>query len=192
MLKVRSLVRAPVSALIYSLSTVKKIDGGENGLGIEAFGNNKEVDLKTGDILVGNTLVPDGPEVRVDNKRYGMEVEYDTVQNQFVIKSGTTGEALRANSAVGVTSAQNESSIAVGRYALKETGARDTTDDATYAFNKIGKGTAQILGFPRDGVECISNDGGILHSNLGKQSGEEGGRTEHLPNLRFYALYLNG
>ena len=148
----------------FDLFTVysKKLDGGENGLGIEAFGNNKEVDLKTGDILVGNTLVPDGPEVRVDNKRYGMEVEYDTVQNQFVIKSGTTGEALRANSAVGVTSAQNESSIAVGRYALKETGARDTTDDATYAFNKIGKGTAQILGFPRDGVEGYTKATGLV------------------------------
>ena len=148
----------------FDLFTVysKKLDAGENGLGIEAFGNNKEIDLKTGEILVGNALVPDGPEVRVDNKRYGMEVEYDTVQNQFVIKSGTTGEALRANSAVGVTSAQNESSVAVGRYGLTETGARDQTDDATYAFNKIGKGTAQILGFPRDGVEGYTKATGLV------------------------------
>jgi len=148
----------------FDLFTVysKKLDDGENGLGIEAFGNNKEIDLKTGEILVGNALVPDGPEVRVDNKRYGMEVEYDTVQNQFVIKSGTTGEALRANSAVGVTSAQNESSVAVGRYGLTETGARDQTDDATYAFNKIGKGTAQILGFPRDGVEGYTKATGLV------------------------------
>jgi len=148
----------------FDLFTVysKKLDDGENGLGIEAFGNNKEIDLKTGEILVGNALVPDGPEVRVDNKRYGMEVEYDTVQNQFVIKSGTTGEALRANSAVGVTSAQNESSVAVGRYGLTETGARDQTDDATYAFNKIGKGTAQILGFPRHGVEGYTKATGLV------------------------------
>ena len=68
-----------------------------------------------------------------------MEVEFDTVNNNFIVKSGTTGESLRANSAVGVTAAQNESSIAVGRYGLTETGARDSTDDAPYAFNKIGK-----------------------------------------------------
>jgi flagellar hook protein FlgE len=138
------------------------LDAGENALGIEAFGNNAEIDLKTEEILVGNALVPVGPEVRVENKRYGMKVDYDTVQNQFVIKSGTTGEALRANSAVGVTSAQNESSVAVGRYGLTETGARDQTDDATYEFNKIGKGTAQILGFPRDGVEGYTNATGLV------------------------------
>ena len=148
----------------FDLFTVysKKLDAGENALGIEAFGNNAEIDLKTEEILVGNALVPVGPEVRVENKRYGMKVDYDTVQNQFVIKSGTTGEALRANSAVGVTSAQNESSVAVGRYGLTETGARDQTDDATYEFNKIGKGTAQILGFPRDGVEGYTNATGLV------------------------------
>jgi len=148
----------------FDLFTVysKKLDAGENGLGIESFGNNPEIDLKTDEILTGNAFVSNGPEVRVDNKRFGMEVEFDTVQNQFVIKSGTTGESLRANSAVGVTSAQNESSVAVGRYALSTTGERDTTDDATYAFNKIGNGSAQILGFPRDGVEGYVPPTGLI------------------------------
>jgi len=148
----------------FDLFTVysKKLDAGENSLGIEAFGNNKDIDLRTDDILVGNAFVANGPEIRAEEKRYGMEVEYDTVQNQFVIKSGTTGESLRANSAVGVTVAQNESSVAVGRYALSTTGTRDTTDDATYAFNKIGKGSAQILGFPRDGVEGYVKPTGLV------------------------------
>ena len=148
----------------FDLFTVysKKLDNGDSGLGVEAFGNNPDIDLKTDEILVGNAFVPDGPEIRQENKRYGMEVEYDTVQNQFVIKSGTTGESLRANSAVGVTSAQNESSVAVGRYALSTTGERDTTDDATYAFNSIGKGTAQIMGFPRDGVEGYTKATGLV------------------------------
>lgn len=148
----------------FDLFTVysKKLDAGENALGIEAFGNNQDIDLKTNDILTGNAFVPSGPELRVENKRYGMEVEFDTVQNQFLVKSGTTGEALRANSAVGVTSAQNESSVAVGRYALTETGTRDQTDDATYAFNKIGNGTAQILGFPRNGVEGYTKATGLI------------------------------
>jgi len=148
----------------FDLFTVysKKLDAGENGLGIEAFGNNQDIDLNTDEILNGNAFVTDGPEIRAENKRYGIEVEYDTVQSQFIVKSGTTGEALRANSAVGVTSAQNESSVAVGRYALSTTGERDTTDDATYAFNKIGNGTAQILGFPRDGVEGYTKATGLI------------------------------
>ena len=148
----------------FDLFTVysKKLDAGENGLGIEGFGNNLDIDLKTDEVLNGNAFVTTGAELRVENKRYGMEVEFDTVNNSFVIKSGTTGESLRANSAVGVTSAQNESSIAVGRYGLTETGARDSTDDATYAFNKIGKGTAQILGFPRDGIEGYTKATGLV------------------------------
>ena len=74
----------------FDLFTVysKKLDAGENALGIEAFGNNKDIDLRTDDILTGNAFVPAGPELRVENKRYGMEVEFDTVQNQFVVKSG--------------------------------------------------------------------------------------------------------
>lgn len=148
----------------FDLFTVysKKLDAGENSLGIEAFGNNKDIDLRTDEILVGNAFVANGPEIRAEEKRYGMEVEYDTVQNQFVIKSGTTGESLRANSAVGVNSAQNASSVAVGRYALVETGERDSTDDAAYGFNKIGNGTAQILGFPRDGVEGYVEPTGLV------------------------------
>ena len=148
----------------FDLFTVysKKLDAGENGLGIEAFGNNSDIDLKTDEVLKGSAFVPSGAELRVENKRYGMEVEFDTVNNNFIVKSGTTGESLRANSAVGVTAAQNESSIAVGRYGLTETGARDSTDDAQYAFNKIGKGTAQILGFPRDGIEGYTKATGLV------------------------------
>ena len=148
----------------FDLFTVysKKLDAGENGLGIEAFGNNLDIDLKTDEVLKGSAFVPSGAELRVENKRYGMEVEFDTVNNNFVVKSGTTGESLRANSAVGVTAAQNESSIAVGRYGLTETGAKDSTDDAQYAFNKIGKGTAQILGFPRDGIEGYTKATGLV------------------------------
>jgi len=148
----------------FDLFTVysKKLDAGENGLGIEAFGNNSDIDLKTDEVLKGSAFVPSGAELRVENKRYGMEVEFDTVNNNFIVKSGTTGESLRANSAVGVTAAQNESSIAVGRYGLTETGARDSTDDAQYAFNKIGKGSAQILGFPRDGIEGYTKATGLV------------------------------
>ena len=140
----------------------KKLDAGKNGLGIPALGESPEVDLQTDDLLLGDPFVNDGPEIRQENKRYGMEVEFDTVNNVFNIKSGTTGEALKAGSVVGVDVAQNESSVAVGRYNLLNDGTRDTTDDADYAFNKIGNGANQIMGFPREGVEGYTDPTGLV------------------------------
>ena len=140
----------------------KKLDAGKNGLGIPALGENPEISLKTDNLLLGDAFVNDGPEIRQDNKRYGMEVEFDTVNNVFNVSSGTTGEALAGGSVVGVDLAQNASSVAVGRYNLTLTGTRDQTDTADYAFNKIGKGGNQIMGFPREGVEGYRAPTGLV------------------------------
>ena len=81
-----------------------------------------------------------------------MTVEFDTVANNFNFRSGTTGEALTANSVVG-SRRSIRSSISVGRYNLTNTGSRDATDDATYVYNKIGNGSNNVMGIPRAGVE---------------------------------------
>ena len=140
----------------------QKLDAGKNGLGIPALGENPEISLKTDNLLLGDAFVNDGPEIRQENKRYGMEVEFDTVNNVFNLKSGTTGEALAGGSVVGVDLAQNASSVAVGRYNLTLTGTRDQTDTADYAFNKIGNGGNQIMGFPRDGIEGYREPTGLV------------------------------
>ena len=138
------------------------LSSGTNGLGIPPVGEATEVSLTTDDLIFGSPFVADGPEVRSQNKRYGMTVEFDTVANNFNFRSGTTGEALSANTVVGVTSAQSESSIAVGRYNLTNTGARDVTDDASYAFNKIGNGSNNVMGIPRSGVEGYTPPTGLV------------------------------
>ena len=140
----------------------KKLDSGKNGLGIPALGESPEISLKTDNLLLGNAFVNDGPEVRAENKRYGMEVEFDTVNNVFNISSGSTGEALAGGSVVGVDLAQNASSVAVGRYNLLNTGERDTTDTADYEAYKIGNGANQIMGFPREGIEGYRGPTGLL------------------------------
>ena len=129
------------------------LSNGTNGLGIPPLAEAVEVSLTTDDLIYGSPFVADGPEVRTQNKRYGMTVEFDTVANNFDFRSGTTGEALGANTVVGVTSAQSQSSIAVGRYNLTNTGGVDATDDAAYSFNAIGKGSNNAMGIPRSGVE---------------------------------------
>jgi flagellar hook protein FlgE len=140
----------------------QKLTSGSNGLGIPAFGENAEINLTTDAILNGSPFVATGPDLRAQNKRYGMEVKFDTVANNFNITSGSTGEALAANSAVGVSLAQSASSVAVGRYKLTTTGGVDPTDDATYAFNKIGKGGNSVMGFPRAGVEGYTPPTGLV------------------------------
>jgi flagellar hook protein FlgE len=127
------------------------MDSGTNGVGIPSFGTNAEVSLSTDDIFYGNSFINDGDELQVANKRYGMEVNFDTVNYNFTVKSGTTGEALTANSALGVIENQSASTVAVGRLALDQFGVKVPTDDASYAFHKIGQGKNQILGFPREG-----------------------------------------
>ena len=140
----------------------KKLDAGNNRLGIPALGENPEISLKTDNLLLGDAFVNVGPEVRVNNKRYGMEVEFDTVNNVFNISSGSTGEALAGGSVVGVDLAQNASSVAVGRYNLTLTGTRDATDAADFEANKIGKGANQIMGFPREGIEGYRPPTGLV------------------------------
>jgi flagellar hook protein FlgE len=147
-------------------------DTGENSLGIPTIGENPEISLQTDELFVGGAFVPNGPDVRAENRRFGMEVEFDTVNNVFDIRSGTTGEALNANSVVGVDVAQNASSVAVGRYNLTNTGTRDATDTADYSFNKIGNGGNQIMGFPRDGVEGYTDPTGLV-SKPATTSGSE-------------------
>ena len=129
----------------------KKLDVGESDLGIPAFGNNRDISLSSDDLFLGNSFVNNGPDVRVQNKRYGMEVNFDTVNTTFEISSGKTGEKLSENSAVGVTANQAASDVSVGRYKLTEQGGRDATDNAAYGTHSIGKGESQILGYPRAG-----------------------------------------
>ena len=52
----------------------------------------------------------------------------------FSVKSGTTGEALAANSALGVTSNQSASNVSVGRVALDQFGEPVPTDDLQLNF----------------------------------------------------------
>ena len=137
------------------------LDAGQSDLGIPSFGNNRDISLETDDLLLGNSFVNDGPDVMVTNKRYGMEVNFDTVGSKFDIKSGKTGEQLAENSAVGVTDNQSASDVAVGRRNLTLTGLVDPVDREVYSAHKIGAGTAIIMGFPREGDQGFAAPTGL-------------------------------
>ena len=139
----------------------KAVSGVTNDLGIPAFGNNKDIALTTDDKLIGEPFINNGPEVRVQNKRYGMEINFDTVNNTFDIKSGKTGEKLAENSAVGVTANQSASDVSVGRYKLTAKGEKDPVDNGTYGVHNIADGTNQIMGFPRAGELGFTDPTGL-------------------------------
>ena len=131
----------------------KVLESGTNGIGVQAFGNNKDISLATDDKIIGDSFINSGIDIQPANKRYGMDVHFDTVNNVFDFSSGQTGETIAANRAVGVAANQSKSDIMLGRYKLTNVGAKDPTDDAAAVLHKLGNGLNQILGFPRQGEE---------------------------------------
>ena len=72
-------------------------------------------------IISGEPFVADGAELQINAKRFGVSVEYNSDVKTFTFASGTTGEAIGADKAIGVDDVQKASNIQVGRYALDST-----------------------------------------------------------------------
>ena len=119
---------------------------GINNLGLTNADNAPRVQIRGGEVLHGDPFVATGEEIQPNDKRYGIKVEYNSEFQNFSISSGTTGEDIAANGAIGVSTQQKSSNIQVGRYAIsEETGARvpQTYDvDATI----IGNGDNSLFG----------------------------------------------
>ena len=89
-----------------------------NNLGVPSQNDASEVLIRGGEVLFTNTFVADGEEIQLNDKRYGINVNYNSDTKDFTFASGTTGEAIAANGALGVTETQKASNIEVGRYLL--------------------------------------------------------------------------
>jgi flagellar hook protein FlgE len=119
---------------------------GTNNLGLPNSDNAERVPIRGGEVLYGDSFVATGEEIQPNDKRYGISVSYNSDLQNFSIASGTTGEAIEANGANGVSEQQKASNIQVGRYAIsEETGATNTQTydvDATI----IGNGENALFG----------------------------------------------
>jgi len=122
---------------------------GTNNLGLTNADNAQRVQIRGGEVLYGDPFVATGEEIQPNDKRYGIKVAYNSEFQNFSISSGTTGEAIAANGAIGVETQQKASNIQVGRYAISETtGARVAQPydvDATI----IGNGDNSLFGIGR-------------------------------------------
>ena len=115
-----------------------------NNLGLVSKDDSPSTLIRGGEILSGESFVADGEEIQLNDKRYGIEVEYNSDKKSFKISSGTTGEQIAAQGALGVTDTQKASNIQVGRYALDATGSVvDATDYFSGDNNLLGVGTTK-------------------------------------------------
>ena len=115
-----------------------------NNLGLVSKDDAPDTLIRGGEILSGESFVADGEEIQLNDKRYGIAVEYNSDKKSFKLSSGTTGEQIAAQGALGVTSAQKASNIQVGRYALDATGSVvDAADYFSGDNNLLGVGATK-------------------------------------------------
>ena len=74
-----------------------------------------------GAVLKAESVLFTGDQIAADTQQaFGVEVSYNNLTRKFSIASGSTGESIPANSAVGVGDAgQASSNIEIGRLAIK-------------------------------------------------------------------------
>jgi flagellar hook protein FlgE len=119
---------------------------GVNNLGLTNADNAQRVPIRGGEVLYGDAFIATGEEIQPNDKRYGISVEYNSEFQNFSISSGTTGEAIPGNGAIGVSEQQKASNIQVGRYAISEvTGAR-TAQPYDVDAPIIGNGDNSLFG----------------------------------------------
>ena len=111
-----------------------------NNLGIPSRGDSPEVLIRGGEVLSAEPFVADGEEIQLNDKRYGIKVNYNSDTRSFTFASGTTGERIDSNKALGVTSDQSASNIAVGRYTLS------TADGSVADATSLNTGDNHLMG----------------------------------------------
>ena len=119
---------------------------GTNGIGIPAANNASEVLIRGGEILSTASFIADGEEIQLNDKRYGIEVKYNSDTKSFSVSSGTTGENIAANGALGVDTAQKASNIQIGRRSIGADGNIDPSETIDLNAQIIGLGSNALFG----------------------------------------------
>ena len=156
---------------------------GTNGLGLRNADNAPEVPIRGGEVLHGDSFVATGEEIQPNDKRYGISVEYNSELQNFTIASGTTGEAIAGNGAIGVSQDQKASNIQIGRYALNENGIR-TEQPYDVDAEIIGNGDNSLFGVGKTKNDFLFTAG----TGLKATSAEAVGATANEPLSNVFKL----
>ncbi|MDB2584599.1 flagellar hook-basal body complex protein, partial [Alphaproteobacteria bacterium] len=111
-----------------------------NALGLKTQSNKASSNIGGGAELKAESVLFTGDQIAADTQRaYGVEVSYNNLTRKFSIASGSTGENIPANSAVGVgDTGQASSNIEIGRLAIVDGVATASTEGTG--------GTSALLG----------------------------------------------
>ena len=120
-----------------------------NGLGIPSSGAAEQVLIRGGEVLSTESFITDGEEVRLNDKRYGVTVGYNGDTKSFTVRSGSTGETISANGALGVAVDQKSSNIQIGRRIISAdgNGSIDQSEVINLDGRIIGGGDNSLFGF---------------------------------------------
>ena len=144
---------------------------GSNNLGIPAGDDAIESLIRGGEILYTESFVADGEEVQLNDKRFGAKVGYNSDTKTFTFSSGTTGEAIDANGAIGVGATQKASNIQVGRYAISAIDGSVINNTADLDSRAIGVGDNLLMGVGATKTEAVFLDGRGLLAEPAKAQG---------------------
>ena len=136
-----------------------------NNLGVPNQDDSSEVLIRGGTFLSTDPIVADGEEIQLNDKRFGVNVLYNADTQSFSFKSGTTGEAIAANGALNVTSAQTASSIEVGRHTLS------TTDGSVVTGSLAFSGDNHLMGVGATKTDAVTTAGRGLASSAATATG---------------------
>ena len=136
-----SKIGTSTSSKMFSFSAFGPGEGsGANAIGLKTLSNKASSNIGGGAVLKAESVLFTGDQIAADTQQaFGVEVSYNNLTRKFSIASGTTGENIPANSAVGVGDAgQASSNIEIGRLAIVD-------GVATASATGIG-GTSALLG----------------------------------------------
>ena len=120
--------------------------------------------IRGGEILSTASFIADGEEIQLNDKRYGIEVKYNSDTKSFSVSSGTTGENIAANGALGVDTAQKASNIQIGRRSIGADGNIDTSETIDLNAQIIGLGSNALFGFDANSDDFLFTGGRGLAS----------------------------
>lgn len=135
-----------------------------NGLGIPDAGNTRQVLIRGGEVMSAETFIADGEEIQLNDKRFGIQVEYNSDTRSFSVMSGTTGEEIDANGALGVSQDQKASNIQIGRRAILSGGNTDPSEAINLDARIIGSGENALFGFGATRTNYVFEEGRGLAS----------------------------
>ncbi len=118
---VPSKIGTSTSSKMFSFSAFAPGEGtGANAIGLKTLANKATANIGGGAVLKAESIVFNGDQIAADTQRaFGVEVSFNNLTRKFDISSGSTGEDIPANSAVGVgDSGQAASNIEIGRLAI--------------------------------------------------------------------------